>query len=547
MFPRSPRSTLAPAAAALALLAACGGGSDEPASPAAAAEAACTALAQKAPESTTLTAAYNAASAVTVGGTALAAHCVVDGKTNARTGVDGKPYAIGFRLRMPDDWNGRLVFVGGGGNDGSVGNATGPNVGTPPSGLVPALQKGWAVVSTDGGHTGGSAEFALDPQARIDHAYNAYDKTAVNAKALINARYGKAADRSYFTGCSGGGRQGMMFTQRFPSYFDGVVVHAPAMRVSSGATVAAMWNNKKLTDAAPVENGAPILSKAFSNADLTLFANRILQTCDALDGVADGMVNRIQQCNVDPAVLQCPGAKDATCWSAAQVTAMRAVLDGPRNTAGTRLYAGQPTDPGIDQAGWRSWTLGTSTTATPNSAYNTLMADALRYEFFWPSDPSFQALNFNFDTDPIRMQAESSIYDTYRDDSLAPYKARGGKLIVLHGMADAIFNINDSIDYYQRLAANNGGIAATQGFARLYAIPGENHCAGGRATDQIDGLSAVVDWVEKGTAPDRILAAAAANHPLFPNRTRPLCPFPQYARYNGSGSIEDAANFTCAN
>jgi feruloyl esterase len=505
----------------------------------------CAALARSAPPNTTLTATYNADKASTVAGTALVAHCLVDGKTNERTGVDGKSYAIGFRLRLPDDWNGRLVFMGGGGNDGSLGNATGPNVGTPPTGMLPALQQGWAVVSTDGGHTGGSADFAVDPQARIDHAYNAFDKTTVNAKALIASRYGRAPDKNYFQGCSGGGRQGMMFTQRFPSYFDGVIVHAPAMRVSSGATIAAMWNHIKLTAAAPVENGNAILSKAFSNSDLALVSSRILQQCDAADGLADGMVNHIQACSFDPAVLQCPGAKDNTCLSAAQVTALKAVFDGPRNSAGTRLYAGQPADPGIDQGGWRSWTLGSSTTATPNSAYVTLMSDALRWEFFWPSDPTFNILNFNFDIDPLRMAAESSIYDTYRDDSLAPYKARGGKLMMLHGMADPIFNMNDSIDYYQRLAANNGGIAATQAFARLYAIPGENHCAGGRATDQFDALSAMVDWVEKGTAPDRLLAAAATTHPIMPGRTRPLCPFPKYARYNGTGAVEQAASFTC--
>ena len=533
-------------AGALLALSACGSGDDSEPPVVQTAASRCTALAQATIPATTLTAVYNADAAVTSGGVALAAHCLVEGKTNERTGVDGKRYAIGFRLRMPDTWNGRMVFEGGGGNDGSLGAAVGPRMGTPPTGMVPALQQGWAVVNTDGGHTGGSgADFATDPQARIDHAYNAYDKTALNAKTVISQRYGRVPDKSYFQGCSGGGRQGMMFTQRFPTYFDGVIVHAPAMRVSSGATIAAMWNHIKLTAAAPIENGAPILSKALSNGDLTLLANRILQQCDALDGVADGMVNHIQACRVDPAVLQCTGAKTDSCLSAAQVTAMKAVFDGPRNSAGTSLYAGQPADPGIDQGGWRAWTLGSSTTATPNSAYVTLMGDALRWEFFWPSDPSFDITKFNFDVDPLRMQAESSIYDTYRDDSLGPYKARGGRLMMLHGMADPIFNMNDSIDYYQRLSVNNGGTAATQAFARLYAIPGENHCSGGRATDQIDALSAMVDWVEKGQAPDRLLAAAATTHPLFPGRTRPLCPYPQYAKYTGTGSVETAASFSC--
>jgi feruloyl esterase len=337
----------------------------------------------------------------------------------------------------------------------------------------------------------------------------------------------------------------MMFTQRFPEYFDGVIAHAPAMRVSSGATVAAMWNNQQLTQIAPVENGAPILSKAFSDADLQLVSSKILDRCDSLDGLADGMVNHFKACNFQPAELQCTGAKTDSCLTAAQVGALKAVFGGPVNGAGQRLYAGQVADPAVDQPGWRAWTLGASTTATPDSRYNTLMADALRWEFFTPSDPGFQALDFDIDTDPARMTAYSSVYDTYADDRLTAFKAAGGKLMFLHGLADPIFTAHDTVDYYERLAGNNGGVAATQAFSRLFAIPGENHCSGGRATDQVDALSAMVEWVEKGQAPDKLLAAAAPTHPLFPNRTRPLCAYPKYARYDGSGPVEDAASFTC--
>jgi feruloyl esterase len=203
-------------------------------------------------------------------------------------------------------------------------------------------------------------------------------------------------------------------------------------------------------------------------------------------------------------------------------------------------------DPAIDQPGWRAWTLGSSTTATPGSLYNLLMADALRWEFFTPPDPTFVALNFNIDTDPARMAAYSSVYDTYADDSLAPYKARGGKLMFVHGLADPIFSAHDTVDYYERLAAKNGGIATTQAFARLFTVPGENHCSGGRATDQFDVLTPMVNWVEKGEAPDTILAGASATNPLFANRTRPLCPYPKFAKYSGTGSVESAASFVCA-
>jgi feruloyl esterase len=174
------------------------------------------------------------------------------------------------------------------------------------------------------------------------------------------------------------------------------------------------------------------------------------------------------------------------------------------------------------------------------------MAGALAYEFFTPPDPSFSIARFDFDRDPARMEAFSAVYDTYRDATLAEYRKRGGKLLIFHGTADPIFSALESIDYYQRLTSNNGGPEATSAWARLFLVPGMNHCAGGPATDSFDGLGAIVDWVEKGTAPARIEASARAGTAYFAGRTRPLCPYPSYARYTGTGSLEDGANFTCA-
>ena len=539
---RSNRCTAVLATLSAALLAAC---ASPPGKAPLSATEACAALTGANLPVTTIAATHNAEATATVAGTTLKAHCVVDGKTNERVGVDGKSFAIGFRLRMPDEWNGRLVFVGGGGNDGNIGNAIGPLVG-PTDKMAPAIQQGYAVVTTDGGHTGGAAaDFGNDPQARVDHAYNAYDKTAVNAKALIAQRYGRRPDRSYFIGGSGGGRQGMMFTQRFPNYFDGVIASYPAMRVASGATAAAMWNHIQFTNAAPVENGSPIVSKAYSNGDLALLAGRILEQCDALDGLADSMVNNFKACRFDPIVLQCPGAKTAQCLSAPQVTALQRLFSGPVDSAGRSLYVGQVADPGIQRPGWRAWALGSSTTATPDSRYVTLMADALRWEFFTPPDPGFNPLAFNFDTDPQRMQATSSVYDTYRDDSLKPYLGRGGKLMFVHGLADPIFSAYDTIDYVERLAANHGGMSAAQSFVRLFLMPGAVHGAGGRSTDVVDLLTPMVEWVEKGVAPDSLLAAAPPNHDLFPNRTRPLCAYPRFAKYRGTGNPEVAPSFSC--
>ena len=196
-------------------------------------------------------------------------------------------------------------------------------------------------------------------------------------------------------------------------------------------------------------------------------------------------------------MLQCTGGKTDSCLSSAQVGALKSMFAGPRNSAGKALYTGQPWDAGLAAPGWRSWTLGNSTTATPDARYITLMVDALVNEFFTPPDLSFNPLAFNFDTDPARMAAYSAIYDTYADDKLVAYKQRSGKLLFIHGMSDPIFSALDTMDYYERLVANNGGVAATQSFARTFLVPGMNHCSGGPATDNFDSIQTMVDWVEK--------------------------------------------------
>jgi len=503
--------------------------------------AACTALstAQFATV-TALSTAYEA------GSTTQPAHCVVRGSAAPHTGVDGKRYETRFELRLPTGWNGRFLYQGGGGNDGAAAPAVGRNTGTFPD---TGIQRGFAVVTTDAGHQGVTADFGVDPIARVDHAYAAHERTYTIALAIQSRYYGRAPDHKYFVGCSGGGRQGMMFAQRYPTYFDGIAICAPAMSVSSGATIAAAWDTQTYFAAAPADaNGQRVLSRAFSDADLALVARGITAACDAADGGADGMVLRPEACRFDPKTLLCAGAKEdaANCLTPEQVTALARAFGGPRTSSGRALYVGQAWDPGIAAPGWRQWKLGSSQTGTPNSANTTLMAGALAYEFVTPPDPSLAITRFDFDRDPERMQAFSQVYDTYRDATLAGFHARGGKLLIFHGTADPIFSALESIDYYQRLTRNNGGPDATARWARLFLVPGMNHCAGGPATDSFDGLATIVDWVEKGTAPARIEASAHQGTMYFPGRTRPLCAFPSYARYTGTGSLEDGANFTCA-
>jgi pimeloyl-ACP methyl ester carboxylesterase len=526
------RCALAPTAALFCLVAPLLGAQPSP----------CNALASKAPAGVTWktesVAADAAASSGPGGGQRLASHCRVTGRMAERVGADGKSYSIGFELRLPDDWNGRLLYQGGGGNDGVIRPAVGSQ-----ATREPALNQGFAVVSTDAGHQGATAEFGFDPIARIDNAYNAHDRVAVLAKDVVGLYYARPAHHAYFVGCSGGGRQGMMFTQRFPSYFDGVLAMAPAMRVSKGATVAVAWDTQALLAVAPAgADGRPVLSRALSDADLALLRRAILDTCDDGDGVADGLVSNPAACRFDVRTLQCRQAGTGGCLTAAQVGALERIMGGARDSRGNALYFGWPWDPGIGHPrnDWRAWKLGTSATSQPNSMNVMLMQDALQGYFVTPPDRSLTLLSFDFDRDPQRMDAYAWVFNTADDARLTAFKARGGRLLIAHGLADPIFSAYESIDYVERLGAEYGEGAAD--FARLFLVPGMGHCQGGAATDGFDGLGALVDWVELGRAPQSIMASGTT---VFPNRTRPLCPYPQYARYAGSGDPEDGRNFVC--
>ncbi|MFM2067899.1 MAG: hypothetical protein RLZZ584_2808 [Pseudomonadota bacterium] len=475
-------------------------------------------------------------------GAPLPEHCLVRGRLDERTGADGKPYHTGFELRLPTAWGGRFIYQGGGGNDGIVFNAVGRNTGA--TGWADhGLARGFAAVSTDAGHQGPQPTFGLDPQARIEHAWRAHQRTAETAKALVAGYYGRAAERSYFVGCSGGGRQGMMFSQRFPELFDGIVAVAPAMRVSEGATIAAAWTTQQFLAVAPRgADGKPVLSQALSDADLKLVADAVLERCDAADGLKDGLLQR--NCTFDPAVLRCAGtgAKTASCLAPNQVDALARMMAGPRNAAGKALYFGWPWDPGIAGADWRRWTLGTSTTGEPNSRHTFLMSGALGFEFVTPPDPALNVVNFDFERDPARMAAFHAVYDTADDVDLAGYRQRRGKLLFFHGTADPIFSSLESEDYLQRLHARHGR-AAADALARLFLVPGMNHCSSGPATDEFDGLAAIVRWVEQGEAPERVPARGSAG--ALKGVERPLCAWPRTARYLGSGDTGKAESFAC--
>ena len=503
------------------------------------------------------------ASAVEVAASgALPAHCKVSGALNARTGSDGKPYAIGFELRTPAPkaWNGKFFFQGGGGTNGFIVDATG-NLLNAPEGT--ALGRGYAVASTDGGHATEQADvgFALDPQARLDYGYNAVGEVTLAAKKLIAARFGRAPERSYLLGCSNGGRDAMVAASRFADQFDGFVAANPGFNLPKAA-IAEAWDTQQFMSAA-----APgqLPRDAFPASAMNLVASRIVARCDALDGLADGMVHDRAACqatfDLATDVPTCSGTPDGTCLGAAQKRALQAIFSGARNSAGQALYASWPWDPGVAGANWRFWKLDAGFAPLP---FNTLIgAGAMGYVFTSPPDAPALAdgglgyqLGFSMDTDAPKIFATGGIYTQSAMQFMTPpnptqlntLKARG-KLIVVHGTADPVFSADDTIAWYDALRAADAGATA---YARLFLVPGMNHCAGGPATDRFDMLAALEAWVEQGVAPASVRATVNPSDPDViaagwpATRSRPLCAYPAQARLkSGATSVDDAASFEC--
>jgi feruloyl esterase len=471
----------------------------------------------------------------------MPAHCLVQGMIAPRTGAGGVSFGTGFELRIPDEWNGKLLFQGGGGMDGVVVQATGaiPIAGAD---AAPALMRGYAVVSTDWGHQGRDtrdASFGLDQQARLDYAHMALPAVNETARVLVAARHGRLPERSYFMGCSNGGRQGMLAAQRYPLLFDGIVAGNPGFRLSRAA-VAQAWDVQALVPAAPRdEQGRPILARSLSPTDLRLVADSILAQCDAADGLVDGAVEAPRACRFSPAALRCDGAKTDRCLSAPQVEALERVFNGARDSRGNPVYASWPWDPGIATPGWRAWKIGTAPNGQNNALNWTLAASSLGYYFLTPPRPDLQLMAFDFDRDTAATAETAAINDA-TGTMMSSFAQRGARMIVFHGIADPVFSANDITVYWDRLQADNDGAEATGRFARLFMVPGMNHCGGGPAMENFDPLAAIEAWAERDEAPARILATG----PAFPGRSRPLCPYPLEARYVG-GDPQAAASFEC--
>jgi len=562
---KNRRPLAATVAVALLHLSACGGNDDDELPRLSAATGAtlqsCTDLATKISFANTSIASATAVTAgtLTIAGTPIAAHCLVKGSMYTRSSaVDGNTYAIGFEMRLPNAWNGRFFYQANGGIDGNVVTATGPVNGGP--GLTNALAMGFAVISSDAGHAASLGPFfGIDPQARLDYGYQAVAKLTPMAKNVIQTAYGKGPDRSYFGGCSNGGRHTMVAAARYADQYDGFLVGDPGFRLP----LAAIANIGAYQGYATVASTAGDPSTGFTAAERTLVANAVLAKCDALDGASDGLIQDTAACqaafSLSRDVPTCSGARDGTCLSADQKTVIAKRFAGVTTDSGTKVYTSFPFDVGIGGGNTAFWNF----TAPP-------VLDSGAVGIIWqvpPEDPAtFNgptfALNTSLATMLAKVQATNATYTESAmsfmtppsPSNLATLKNRGAKMMVYHGTSDPIFSSDDTTAWYESLRGANGGDASN--FARFFRVPGMTHCSAGPATDQFDMLTPLVAWVEQGQAPASVTAsargagnAAGANADVpsswSATRTRPLCPYPQVARYKGSGSLESADSFSC--
>ena len=513
---------------------------------------------------------------------AMPEHCKVLGTLNKRVSpVDGKTYAISFEMRLPTNWNGRFFHQVNGGMDGTVVAATGDILGggQESSGLT----KGFAVLSSNAGHaaeagTIGGGVYGIDPQARIDYGYNAVGALTPMAKGLIKAYYAKVPDKSYIVGTSNGGRHTMVAASRFGDQYDGFLAGSPGFNLPKAA-VAQLWGAQQYAPISKVgSNGRPDITTSFSVADTKLVSDRLLAKCDALDGLVDNLVSNVMACqstfNIASDVPTCSAAPDGSCLSAAQKTVLASVHAGAKNSAGTALYTKFLWDTGIyntSTSGWRSWKLSNSTgNRDPLSVAFVFMTPPVSPTVLTGAGTTlldfalnFNGLGFNVDTDAPKIFATNSVYSESAmsfmpppDLKMSKMVANHGKMILVHGASDPVFSVYDTMSWYDGLKSADGTSAVDS--ARLFVVPGMGHSRGGPATDQYDMVDALVNWVEKGIAPESItakargaavIAAASANADVpaswSPGRTRTLCPYPAFAKYKGTGSIEDAGNFSC--
>lgn len=418
---------------------------------------------------------------------------------------------IGVVYRLPTDWNGKVLGIGGG---GWAGNVT----------LMAAsegLKKGYATLQTDGGHTGTSPwdnSWAANPESATDFAWRAIHEMTVAGKKLATAHYSRSPQKSYFQGCSTGGRMALMQAQRFPADYDAIIAGAPVYTLQV-QTSAVLRNNTFARN-----------QGGFSAADLKLAQDAALNACDANDGLKDGLINDPRSCHFDPAVLQCTGAKTDSCLTANQVTALRTVHTGIKSPDGQ--WAMFPMSPGGEQG----WSLFVGTEGKGNDATGGGGLMGLSPLLFGNRSVDFSAFSPNVDVPQVRSSAFAAMYEAKNPD-LSGFFGRGGRLILWHGENDPGPSPVGTNDYARAVLAQN---AAAKAQLRYFLLPGVEHCRGGPGADQVEFLDALDSWVETNRAPE-VLVGTKADHSL----TRPHCAWPNVAQYRGSGDANNPASWVC--
>ncbi|HYV03680.1 MAG TPA: tannase/feruloyl esterase family alpha/beta hydrolase [Blastocatellia bacterium] len=465
----------------------------------------------------------------------LPAFCRVTGVIKPTTDSD-----IKFEVWMPSSgWNGKFQGIGNGGFAGSI------SYGGPAGGLGGAIARGYAAASTDTGHSGGDAAWALGhPEKIVDYGHRAIHEMTEKAKAIVSAFYGSGPKRSYFASCSNGGRQALMEAQRYPNDYDGLIAGAPANYFTHILTGFG-WN-LQATQGDPASFIPPAKLKAIEAAALA--------SCDARDGVNDGVLDDPTKCGFDPSVLLCKGTESDSCLTDKQVAALKKVYEGPRNSKGELIIPGFVPGGETGPGGWSAWITGTP----PNRGAQFFFANGTFTNMVY-NDPKWDMKTFNLEKDGKAADEKLASIINAIDPDLKAFKKRGGKLILYHGWNDAALPPVNTINYFESVEKKMGRREAGS-FVRLFMAPGVQHCAGGPGPDnfgqmvtgaqsdaQHDLTVAIERWVEEGIAPDQIIATKRQSQdPKSPvARSRPLCPYPQVARYKGTGSTDDAANFVC--
>jgi hypothetical protein len=478
--------------------------------------------------------------AVPSGGNAAPAHCDVRGTISDN---------IKFALFLPVDWNGRFQMVGNGGKAGTI------SLGD----MRTQLRLGYAAASTDTGHDNniqaeGGARFGNDAlfgkEREIDFGWRAVHLTAVTTKAITATRYGQQPAYSYWNGCSTGGRQGLMEAQRFPQDFDGYIVGAPVYNYTDHhMTPPAVFPT--LYSRIPPRPGTPSDGPFLSPAKRDMIGAAVYARCDALDGVVDGLLRNPLKCDFDPAVHipPCSGTPGPNCLTPQELTAVQAIYRGHEPFV-PGLPVGSESTPG----GWSAWLLPNGATATPT--LHSIIVDAFEWLMFTPDRPGYNYLaQWDWNTDPYLMDGAREIYNA-TDPDLRDVLDSGKKIIMYHGWGDSGANPVRSIRYRDsvvKFLEDARGVAhgrkrvkgetwkgdkETDKFLRLYMVPGMGHCGGGQGHSTVDWLSPLVNWVENGVAPEAIVGSR-------PGSTRPHCPYPQEAVYEGAGDVNVAASYAC--